>query len=488
MKNLDRESLLKRLHQLMDVGIALSAEKDFPKLLEKILLGAKQLTMADGGTIYTMTDEKSLHFEILHSTSLDLHFGGTSEIQAEFPPLPLYLEDGSPNDKMVSASCALNGKTVVIEDVYEVKDFDFSGTRDFDEKMGYRSKSFMTVPMKNFDGNVIGVLQLINAERGAFSEGDIAFVESLSSQAAIALSQQHLIKDLRLMFESFVQSLAEAIDKMSRHTGDHCRRVPELSMLLAQLVNRTDKGPFANFSFNEDEMQELYFAAWMHDCGKITIPNFIVDKKTRLESVIDRIQLIHLRYEVLMKGADDAEKALLQEEIDFIHQCNSKEFISPEDKERLKNIQRRTWKNAKGDLDYVVTEDELYNLFIARGTINSKEREIIRDHVLASEEILKKIRYPKNLKNIPAIAAAHHERMDGSGYPRGLKGTDIPIGGRILCLVDVFEALTSPERPYKKRYNIEQALKIMEQEGKSFDPALFDLFKELVKEKGNSLL
>ena len=488
MEHLDRESLLNRLQQLTDVGIALSAEKDFPTLLEKILLGAKKLTQSDGGTIYTMTDNECLHFEILHSTSLDLHFGGTSEIQAEFPPLPLYLEDGSFNNEMVSAACALQEKTIVIEDVYQVKDYDFSGTRDFDEKMGYRSKSFMTVPMKNFDGKVIGVLQLINAKRGQFSDGDIAFVESLASQAAIALSQQHLIQDLGLMFESFVQSLAEAIDKMSRHTGDHCRRVPELSMLLAKSVNKTEQGPLAEFSFSEDELQELYFAAWMHDCGKITIPSHIVDKKTRLEGIVDRIKIIHLRYEILMKELGDTEKAKLQEELDFIHQCNSKDCITLEDKSRLKEIQKRTWKNAKGDIDYVISDDELQNLLITRGTINEKERDIIRDHVIASEEILKKIRYPKNLQNIPSIASSHHERMDGSGYPRGLKGTDIPIGGRILCLVDVFEALTSPERPYKRQFTIEQALGIMEQERTSFDPALFELFKQLVKEKGSSLL
>src|SRR3989440_3085597 len=252
------DDVVQRLDQLNAIGASLSAERDINRLLEAILTAAKTITRADGGTLYRVTEEKTLRFEIVRTSSLKYYLGGTTGNPVPFYPIQLY-KDGKPNHSMVAAHAALTGKTVNIADAYVAEGFDFSGTRAFDSKTGYRSQSFLTVPMRNHEGEAIGVLQLINAqdpqtgEIVAFSSSDQRLAESLASQAAVALTNRMLINQLEHLFESFISLINGAIDEKSPYTGGHCQRVPVLTLLLAEAVNQTAEGPLKDFSMSDKE-------------------------------------------------------------------------------------------------------------------------------------------------------------------------------------------------------------------------------------------
>ncbi|RMF08134.1 MAG: GAF domain-containing protein, partial [Candidatus Neomarinimicrobiota bacterium] len=251
-----------RIQRHAEIGLALSREKDMNQLLEMILVEAKQLSNADGGTLYMRTDDNRLRFEIMMTDSLNFHMGGTSGKEIPFYPVKLYKDDGSPNYNMIAAYVGLTGKTVNIKDAYEEEGFDFSGTKAFDAKTGYRSKSFLTVPLKNHENEIIGVLQLLNAQHPRtgetipFSPDIQLLVEGLASQAAVAITNKNLIRDLEVLFESFIKLIATAIDAKSKYTGGHCERVPVITMMLADAVNKIQDGPFKDVHFSESEMYE----------------------------------------------------------------------------------------------------------------------------------------------------------------------------------------------------------------------------------------
>ena len=302
----------RRYLRLVEIGIALSAERDHNRLMERILLEAKGLCNADGGTLYLRTPEDTLKFEIMRTDSLGVALGGTTGRQITFPPLRMYNDAGKPNRESVATAAALTGESINIADAYEVKDFDFSGTKKFDEGTGFRSKSFLTVPLKNHESDVIGVLQLINAadpvsgETIAFSGEIQPLIEALASQAAVALSNQQLIDTQKALLNSFIELIASAIDAKSPYTGGHCTRVPELTKMLARAACDSKAPPFANFDLSEDEWYEVEIAAWLHDCGKVTTPEYVVDKATKLEANYDRIHEIRTRFEVLKRDAEIA--------------------------------------------------------------------------------------------------------------------------------------------------------------------------------------
>ena len=305
--------LFRRLEELNEVGISSSKMKDTNRLLEAILVAAKKITNADGGTLYRVDTEKKLvHFEILRTDSLNIAMGGTTGVEVPFYPVRLFDDHGRPNNSMVVAYSVLRDETVNIADAYAAKGFDFSGTKSFDGKTGYRSESFLTVPMKNHEDEVIGVLQLINAKDRqsgatvAFSEADQRLAESLASQAAVALTNRQLINQLEGLFESFISLINAAIDDKSPYTGGHCQRVPMLTMMLAEAVNETDQGPLADFSMSEKDRYELKIAGLLHDCGKVTTPVHVVDKATKLQTIFDRIGLIDTRFEILKRDAEIA--------------------------------------------------------------------------------------------------------------------------------------------------------------------------------------
>ncbi|MBF0182052.1 MAG: GAF domain-containing protein [Magnetococcales bacterium] len=502
--------MLQRIERLNAIGIALSAERDVNRLLEIILLGAKELTNADAGTMYSVTERNTLKFEILRTDSLGIAMGGTTGITINFPELPLYKND-APNLQMIAAFAALTETTVNIPDAYEAEGFDFSGTRAFDQKTHYRSKSFLTVPLKNHENQIIGVLQLINAKNAKtkeivpFSPQSQNLAESLASQAAIALTNQKLISDLKALFESFIQAIASAIDDKSPYTGGHCHRVPVLAEMLGNGVNEANTGALKDVHFTDDEMYELKIASWLHDCGKVVTPTEVVDKATKLESIFDRLNLLDTRFEVLKRdvelrflqqkfallesGAQERIPALEEEfrqeiikinaDREFIRETNiGGEFMSPERQDRILAIAKYRFIDSTGQECPLLTDNEIYNLNIPRGTINPEERAIINYHVSATIKMLDAIPFPKHLKRVPEIAGGHHEQMNGKGYPKGLTGDQMSLQARMVAIADVFEALTARDRPYKKGKTLSASLQIlgfMMKDG-HIDPDLFKLF------------
>ncbi|MBI1174514.1 MAG: GAF domain-containing protein [Sideroxydans sp.] len=507
-------NLLHRLEELNAIGVALSSEHNINRLLEGILIAAKRITNADAGTLYLVEPERQeLRFEIMRTDSLGIALGGTTGEAISFYPIHLVNKDGAPNNSMVVAYVALHDKTVNIADAYSAEGFDFSGTKNFDKKTGYRSKSFLAVPMKNHEKEIIGVLQLINAqdrETGeivAFSDADQHLLESLASQAAIALTNRRLIQQLEDLFESFVNLINTAIDDKSPYTGGHCARVPVLTMLLAEAVNRTDHGPLKDFVMNDKDRHELKLAGLLHDCGKITTPVHVVDKATKLHTLFDRIDLIDTRFEVLKRDAEitmlraqreagqdkaaaeqaahefDARIRQLDDDREFLRGCNiGSEKMSEEDRARVRDIAAYTWRNELGKQAGFLSADELENLTIPSGTLTQAEREIINHHIVVTIKMLESLPWPNHLKNVPEYAGGHHERMDGKGYPRGLTREQMSVQARVMGIADIFEALTAKDRPYKNGKTLTESLDIL---GKfklngHIDPDLFDVF---VREK-----
>lgn len=506
-------NLFRRLEQLNGIGAALSRERDIDRLLENILEAAKTITGADGGTLYSVTEDQSaLKFEILRTDSLGISLGGTTGKPIDLPLLPLRTADGGPNDSLVAAHAAIHDRTVNIADAYSAAGFDFSGTRAFDQRTGYRSQSFLTVPMKNHDLELIGVLQLINArdpETGeviTFSQADQSLAESLASQAAIALTNRLLITQLERLFESFVNLINLAIDEKSPYTGGHCQRVPALTMMLAEAVDATREGPLAAFKMSDRDRYELKMAGLLHDCGKITTPVHVVDKATKLQTIYDRIGLVDTRFEVLKRDAElaalrrqlalrpvvDARaegqelQALqhdihaLEEDREFLRRCNTgTEAMRPEDQQRVRDIAAmRHWRNPQGVQTSFLTAEEVENLTIRSGTLNQAERDTINYHIVATIKMLETLPWPRHLQNVPEYAGGHHERMDGKGYPRGLTREQMSLQARMMGIADIFEALTAADRPYKSGMTLSQAIAIMckMRDNGHIDPDLFEVF------------
>jgi HD-GYP domain-containing protein (c-di-GMP phosphodiesterase class II) len=511
------ENLFRRLEQLNDIGAALSQEKNLDQLLEKILIAAQTISHADGGTLYLIEEGTRMRFAIMRNDTLKVALGGTSGNKIPFYPIQLY-KDGQPNNSMVAAYAAINQCTVNIADAYTEAGFDFSGTRQFDQKTGYRSKSFLTVPMKNHEGEIIGVLQLINSlasdtrEILPFSEADQRLAESLASQAAIALTNRALINQLEELFESFIVLINTAIDEKSPYTGGHCQRVPMLTMMLAEAVNETSEGPLASFTMTDKDRYELKIAGMLHDCGKVTTPVHVVDKGTKLETIFDRISLIETRFEVLKRDAEiealrmrldlaqdsgasemsrrerqyGIEQALrervrqLDVDREFLRRCNiGGEYMPAEAQARVREIGTvYRWTDPSGHIANFLSEDEIENLAIARGTLTPEERETINHHIVATIKMLEALPWPKHLAKVPEYAGGHHERMDGKGYPRGLLREQMSVQARVMGIADIFEALTAKDRPYKHGKTLSESLKILGQfkQNGHIDPDLFDIF------------
>ena len=495
--------------RLIDLGIALSAERNHNRLMERILLEAKAIYNADGGTLYLRTDDNKLSFEIMRNDTMDIAMGGTTGQDISFPPLSMYDADsGEPNHNNVATHVALSGKAVNIPDAYETDKFDFSGAKNFDGDTGYRSKSFLTLPLLNYHHDVIGVLQLINArdqetdEVITFAPAVQPLIEALASQAAIALDNQLLIQAQRELLESFIKVIASAIDAKSPYTGGHCQRVPVLTEMLAEAACKSQKGTLKDFDLNEEEMYELRIAGWMHDCGKVTTPEYVVDKSTKLETIYDRIETIKTRFEVLKRdaeisylkacaraGADKkalrakfkARIAQLNDDCSFIETANvGGEFMEDAKKNRVKKIARYKWRNGPAHKRKFLGENEVYNLCIARGTLTHEERDVINNHIVMTIEMLEQLPFPKNLKRVPEYAGGHHEKMDGTGYPKGLKAEEMSLPARMMAIADIFEALTAADRPYKKAKTLTDSLRIMGfmVRDQHIDPELFELFLE----------
>jgi HD-GYP domain-containing protein (c-di-GMP phosphodiesterase class II) len=551
----DREVAYRRL---IELGIALSAERNHDRLFEMILLGAKELTDADGGTLYLVGEAgRELLFTIVRNDTMGIAFGGTTGAPIPFPPVLLRDAGGTPNYKNVVAAAAVTGDTINLADAYNAPGFDFSGMRAFDQKMGYRSQSFLTVPLKNHEGEVVGVLQLINArspdgQTVAFAADIVPLIEALASQAAVALNNQMLLEAQRNLFRAFLKVFAGAIDAKSTYTGGHCHRVPELTNMLARAADAAQTGPLADFHLTELEWYELEVAGGLHDCGKVTTREFVVDKATKLETLYNRIHEIRTRFEIVKRDAEieclrgvmgggdeaalrsarDARLAQLDDDFAFVAECNiGGEFMDPAKVTRLQRIAEVTWQRTLDDRlglsweesarqpqtrdelpvtehlladkpAHVIEHDtaplapdnpwgfvvkapahkanlgEVYNLSIRRGTLTEEERYHINDHIVQTIIMLEALPYPKYLRRVPEWAGGHHEKMDGTGYPRGLKREEMSIPARIMMIADIFEALTARDRPYKARKTLSECIDIMARMSREghIDPDLFELF------------
>lgn len=547
--------------RLIDIGIALSSEKDSNRLMETILLEAKGIGQADGGTLYIRNREDKLDFTIMRTDSLGIASGGTTGNEINLPAVAMYLDDGEPNLKNLASFVANTGETVNLEDAYATTEFDLSGTKKFDESTGYKSISFLTVPLKNNTGRVIGVLQLLNSldQEGnvrPFSTEIQPLIEALASQAAVSLENQNLLESQKNLLDSFIELMASAVDAKSPYTGGHCQRVPELTEMLTEAACKSKLPPFADFDLNEEEWYELHIGAWLHDCGKVTTPEYVVDKATKLETMTDRIHEIRTRFEVLkrdriiayqkqllgdvednevLKYALEKDLAQLDDDFAFIAECNlGGEFMEQERLDRLKQISGHEWSRTLDDRigisfdeakrknrteapelpvterllsdrpDHIVEHDvvvhsadpnnpygfkvdvpehkynlgEVYNLSVARGTLTNEERFKINDHIVQTIVMLENLPFPKHLERVPEIAGGHHEKMDGTGYPKKIMGGEMSIPARIMAIADVFEALTAADRPYKKPKTLSESIKIMGfmVKDQHLDPDLFQLF------------
>ena len=505
------EQLGGQIKKLSDIGRALSGVHDLNTLLEMIVDQARSFTKADAGTLYIL-EENTLRFQIVQNDSLKIRMGGKTGDTIPFPPVEL-------KESNVSAYVAIKGEPVNIPDVYDTDLFDFTGPKKFDQSTGYRSKSMLVIPLKNHEDDVIGVLQLLNATNAInkevipFSKDYVNLSESLASQAAVAITNAKLISNMAELFEAFVKVMATAIDEKSPVTGGHIRRVANLTLTMAEFINEHEDGIFKEKKFSPDQMYELRIAAYMHDIGKVTTPVEIVEKAKKLQTIFDRIHYVRLRMDYIIQkvklegqqikinllesGAVKTEVEKVETDLNnkieelkeirsFINKCNEPgEFLEDETLERLKEISQRTYLDNEGEEQPFLTEDELLNLSIRRGSITETERKKMQDHAAVTLRMLNQIPFTKKLKNIPNFAGAHHEFINGNGYPLGLKGDQIPFEGRLMAVTDIAEALTASDRPYKKAMPLETVYRILRSmsEKGELDNDLVELFidKEIYK-------
>ena len=548
-----------RYRRLVELGTALSAERNHGRLMEQILLGAKELTNADGGTLYLLSEDRTaLRFEIMRNDTMGIALGGTTGMAIPYAPIPMRDAAGRPNLAHVAAAAAITGKIISVADAYRTDEgYDFSGPHRFDAETGYRSHSFLTVPLANRAAEVVGVLQLINARRVdgevvPFADEALPVIEALASQAAVALDNQMLLEAQKNLFRAFLQVFANAIDAKSPYTGGHCRRVPELTTMLARAADATSDGPLADFHLSDDEWYELEVAGGLHDCGKITTREFVVDKASKLETIYNRIHEIRTRFEVVkrdveieylkaaaaggdetaLRAARDRRWAELDDDFAFLAECNlGAETMAPDAIARIERIAATTWLRTLDDgiglsweearrrpavkpalpvverliadkPEHIVPHDtaplapdnpwgfvvkppahkfnlgELYNLKVRRGTLTEEERYHINDHIVQTIIMLEALPYPRTLQRVPEWAGGHHEKMDGTGYPRGLTRDEMSVPARIMAIADIFEALTARDRPYKTPKKLSECIAIMARmrDDDHVDPDLFALF------------
>lgn len=510
---------IKHIHRFSEIGIALSIEKNITTLFDMIVDEARQFCHAEAGTLYIVDREKqTLTFAVLQNVAMDVRVGCNDGEFSNLPDVPLFINN-QPNHSNVSSYVALTGKTVNIPDIYHIPDrdavsqkLDFSGVKKYDRKTGYQTRSMLVIPMQNHEDEIIGVLQLINAKDEEnsqivpFSKEDVDIISSLASQAAVALTNAQLIQELKSLFHAFIRSIAAAIDEKSAYTGGHIRRVVDLTMMIAAAVNESAAPSFADIQLDQDQMEELRIAAWLHDVGKITTPEYVVDKSAKLETIYDRIDLVETRFALIAKSIqygylekkfqkaaenckDDHgfealdqhcadEIAGLQDDFAFIRSCNAgSEFMDNRKISRIREIGSRRFL-FNGKTAPYLTDNEMDNLCIPKGTLTEKERKVIENHAKMTYEITSWLPFPKKMAKVPEYAASHHEKLDNSGYPNGYGGDKLSLQSRILAIADIFEALTAKDRPYKKPMSLSRAVKILEsmKADNHIDPDICDLF------------
>ncbi|ALO42155.1 HD domain-containing phosphohydrolase [Pseudoalteromonas phenolica] len=495
------------LEHLLKLATDLASERCTERLLENILLSAMALTGCDGGTIYSVIEHEYLGFATLINKPLELHLGGTSDKDIPYSPIPIFINK-KPNEKALVAISAATRKPICIDDVYSCAEYDLTAARQMDEKTGYHTQSVLTIPLENHEDELNGVLQLINPrvndEVVPFTNQQVDLICSIGALAAVALTNRQLIDNMEELFQSFTRLIAKAIDEKSPYTGGHCRRVPILTMMIAEAVHQYQTGPLKDFTMTDADKHELSVAGWLHDCGKIAIPESVMDKSTKLECIFDRIELIKCKIEIAKRDVEinllkaklaasessaeilneldtsyHREMSYLDSELAFLKEINlGGEFMSDELKKRVLDLAERFRINIDGESQPLLTDNEVYNLNITKGTLTQEERNIINKHMDITISMLEALPFPKHLKRVPEFAGGHHEKMDGTGYPKGLTREQMSVPARMMAIADIFEALTAADRPYKDAKPLSECLSIMSKmtEHKHLDPDLFEIF------------
>jgi HD-GYP domain-containing protein (c-di-GMP phosphodiesterase class II) len=504
------------LHELNKIGVALSAERHIDKLLELILAKCREITLADAGSLYLV--ERGKNHDATAANPLRFSLTQNDSVVVPFEAFTMPLDETS-----IAGHVALTGRSVTLSDAYcPPQDATYTISRSFDVKSGYRTKSMLVVPMRDHQDMVIGVVQLINKKKDPhavlrpvsvvdelvipFTPVDQELVTSLASQAAVAFENTRLIEDIRMLFDAFVRASVTAIESRDPTTSGHSNRVATLTVDLAERVDALDAGRFREVRFTRDQLQELRFASLLHDFGKVGVREKVLIKGKKLfvgELLLIRqrfayikrtLETDHLRakLELSLAGRADAESLARldrehqdrQREVDEILQmialANEPTILEEEGFRALMDLTRRTYGDIDGNLQPFISPGELAALSIRKGSLSERERREIESHVTHTFRFLSEIPWTGEYSHIPEIAYAHHEKLDGSGYPRRLAAPEIPIQSRMMTISDIFDALVAWDRPYKKSVSVERALDILHEEagdGK-LDTDLLDVFIE----------
>ena len=499
------------LQHFIDISIRLTTEKEPQLLLDEILQVVMSIANSDAGSIYSITEDDQLKFETVINKSLNLYLGGGSDRFVSFPNIDLYI-DGKPNQRAIVAHAVNSGKVINIPDVYAALPFDMSAAREMDARTGYRTQSMLTIPLKDHQDDILGVIQLINVKDSnnniiPFSEELVTLIRSFASLGAIALTNSSLIKEMEELFSTFAETIAMAIDEKSPHTGGHCKRVPALTLMLADAVNAISKGPLASFSMSDSDRHQLDIAGWLHDCGKIATPDHIMEKATKLETIFDRISFIDAKFEIIsrdlkinyqeqiisaMKNGKPVEVQQLERLLDtelkqvaldraLLQRINvGGEFLGDKELAQIERIAQHYHLVINDIRTPLLNDDEVENLSIRRGTLTAGEHDVMKRHMDVTKNILDALPFPKHLSKVSEYALGHHEKLDGTGYPRGLTKEQMSIPARLMAITDIFEALSAVDRPYKKAKPVSECLFILGTmvEKNHLDPDIFAVFIE----------
>lgn len=485
----NKESIINEtMKSVLEVGVLLSSERDLNRLLEKILSSVMELAHCDAGTLY-LRDGDFLRFKIMRNDTLNTYSGGDGK-EPDLPPVPLRREN-------VCALALLEDRTINIEDVYGCQEYDFSGPIRYDKITGYHTQSMLVVPMRNREGEKLGVLQLINALDArknvcAFPQEMELVLESLASQAAITIQNVYYIQQINELFRSFVRVMSSAVDERTPYNGSHTRHMVLYGSRFLDYLNARADREQSRLRFSPEKKEELLMSVWLHDIGKMVTPLEVMNKMHRLlpgqhRDFLHRMEIIRLRGEIArLSGQISAqEEKELNDQVDkakeLVEQANGAGFITDQQLEELTLLAGRTYTDGDKTKKPWLLPEEFQMLSIRRGTLSPQERKIMEEHVVITDKLLSQIQFSDEFSHVREWAASHHELLNGSGYPKKLSGEEIPVEVRIITILDVFDALVADDRPYKPGMPIEKALSILssmaQKEGK-LDEELTRLFIE----------
>jgi len=502
------------LHELNHIGVALSAQRDIDKLLELILLKCREITAADAGSLYLV--ERGRDQETKSDDELIFELTQNSSVVYPFTKSKMPLSEAS-----IAGYVALTGQIVNVADAYHLPaGSPFKVSRSFDEKSGYRTKSMLVVPMRDHQNEVIGVIQLINKKRDAkavlqpvqlveetvipFTSVDEELVTSLASQAAVAFENARLIQDIKNLFNAFVDASVTAVESRDPTTSGHSKRVATLTVGIGEKLDALESGPFREVRFTRDQLQEIRYASLLHDFGKVGVREKVLIKgkklyvgemlliKQRFAYIKRTLEAEHMRAKLEQIQSGQISRDLLvemdrayetrREEVDallrMVVQANEPTILEEESFRALMDLTGRSFADAEGSRQPFLTPNEVAALSIRKGSLSEKERREIESHVTHTFRFLSEIPWTGEFRRVPEIAYAHHEKLDGTGYPRRLKAAEIPIQSRMMAISDIFDALVAWDRPYKKAVPVERALGILRDESQTgkLDRQILDVF------------